>query len=285
MEILDSNESNGNNNYYIVKDEDDRKYVCLHVVNGKFAIYDYEHHDIISKWTWSANNGTACSVLKQEHLALYPDLPYEVNKLIYMHLLIKEYCLKQHKESDKDVLHHINERRRDNRHENLIWVSKNQQRALLKKIGKLAKPPVEIRPTMPFLPKFCKWINAKKAFWISDHPANFVAVENKTQNHKYIESLKGKKHTIQEKFDDFVKKYEALMSNPFGGQENFYKYLEFQEMLEITNKQLCVLVSSKAIESISSARTSFSNNEIDEEDSENPLTPDSTVERIKLIDI
>jgi hypothetical protein len=135
--ILDSNESNGNNNYYIVQDENERKYVVMHIINGKYCIYDYEFHDIIKVFgTWYANNGTACCILKPQHIEAIPDLPFELNKLVYMHILIKEYCLKEPKQNEKHVLHHINERRRDNRRENLIWVSKNQQRALLKKIGK-----------------------------------------------------------------------------------------------------------------------------------------------------
>ena len=252
LELVSCNECNGNNNYYVVRDPSaERDFVAMHVVNGKFALYDYEFHDVISKFErWSPNNGYACSVLKQEHVEALPgilELGYEVNKIIYMHTLIKDYCLKQPKENEKHVLHHVNEKRRDNRRDNLIWVSRNQQRALLKKIGKLAKPPVEIRPIMPYLPKFCRWINAKKAFWISDHPANFVAVENKEQKHKYIESMKGKKHTVQRKFEDFLEKYNALMANPFGGQESFPAYLRFQEHLEYTYREIVLKASNVAI--------------------------------------
>jgi hypothetical protein len=253
MEIIDSNESNGINNFYIVKDNlSNRKYVVMHIVNGKFAIYDYEHHDVISKFKWSPNNGYACCLLKQEYIDLLPDITesYEINRLIYMHLLIKEYCLKLPKENEKHILHHINERRRDNRKENMIWISKNQQRALLKKIGKFSKPPVEIRPIMPFLPKHCKWINAKKTFWIDSHPACFLAVEKKEQKHKYIESLKGKKWTIKQKFDDFIKKWEILMQKPYGGQPSFYSYIDFIKHLELSNKDIITLVSAKAMENL-----------------------------------
>ena len=250
-EIIDCNETNGHNNYYIVQDNKmNRKYVVMHIVKGKFAIYDYEYHDVLKKWAWFPCNGAASSMLRQEHLDIFPDLPYELNKMVYMHLIIKEYCMKNIKDNDKQVLNHINERRRDNRRENMIWVSKNQQRALLKKIGKLAKPPVEIRSQMPLLPKFCKWINAKKAFWIDSHPACFLAVENRQQGHKYIESMKGKKHTVQEKFDDFLKKYETLMAKPFGGQPSFPAYLEYLDMLEKTNKEIVTFVSAKAIKSM-----------------------------------
>lgn len=254
LEIVGCNECNGNNNYYIVRDvEADRNYVVMHIVNGKFTVYDYEFHDVITKFErWSPNNGCACSVLKQEHVDALPgmlELGYEVNKMVYMHALIKDYCLKQPKENEKHVLHHINEKKRDNRRENLIWVSRNQQRALLKKIGKLAKPPVEIRPIMPYLPKFCRWINAKKAFWISDHPANFVAVENKEQKHKYIESMKGKKHTVERKFEDFLEKYSALMAKPFGGQDSYPAYLQFQEHLDYTYREIVLKASGVAIAS------------------------------------
>ena len=247
--IVDSNEANGNNFYYIIEDtEVNRKYVVMHVVKGKFAIYDYEHHDVISKFTWQPCNGMAVCMLREQHLALFPDMPYQVNRLIYMHLVIKDYCMKEPKNTDKHVLHHINERCRDNRRENMIWIHRNCHRALLKKIGKCWKPPVECREKMPFLPKFCRWINAKKLFRCENHPANFIAVENKQEKHKYIESLKGKKHTLQAKFEDFVQKYEALMNKPFGGQESYYKYEEFKESLEKTNKALCVIASTKAME-------------------------------------
>lgn len=252
LDIASYNECNGNNNYYIINDiSAERAYVVMHIVNGKFTVYDHEFHEVISKFErWSPNNGYACSVLKQEHVDSLPgilELGYELNKIIYMHTLIKDYCLKQPKDNEKHVLHHINERRRDNRRENLLWVSRNQQRALLKKIGKLGKPPVEIRPIMPYLPKFCRWINAKKAFWISDHPANFLAVENKEQKHKYIESMKGKKHTVQQKFEDFIKKYNDLMAKPYGNQESFPAYLQFQDHLEFTYHQLVFKASSVAI--------------------------------------
>jgi hypothetical protein len=247
MDLIELNEINGNNNYYIINTENNEKYGVMHIVNGKFAIYDFEYHNIIIKFKWHPNNGYACCLLKDEHFELLPDLPFEKNKLIYMHLLIQEYCLKIEKPDDRHVLHHINERRRDNRKQNMIWVTKNQQRALLKVIGKLAKPPVEIRPIMPYLPKHCKWINAKKSFWIDSHPACFLAVENKEIKHKYIESLKGKKWTIQQKFDDFIKKYEALMNKPYGGKENYYKFLEFKKELEISNKLIVEFVTAKAI--------------------------------------
>ncbi len=251
LEVISFNECNGTNNYYIIKDENDRQYVVMHIIKGKFAIYDYEYHDVVSKFCpYYPNNGYACSIVRQHHKDQFPDLPFEVNKMMYMHLLIKIYCLKEPTDNEKHVLHHINERKRDNRRENLIWLTKNQQRALLKKIGKLYKPPVEIRPIMPELPKFCRWINAKKSFWIDSHPACFLAVENKEQKHKYIESLKGKKWTIQQKFEDFQKKYDALMAKPYGGKESFPKYLEFQEMLEKTNKQLVTLASSIAISNL-----------------------------------
>lgn len=252
MEIIDSNESNGTNNYYIVRDRDDRKYVVMHVVNGKFAVYDYEFHEIVSSFRWSPNNGYACCVLRDHNFERFPDLPFEVNKICYMHVLIKEYCLKEPKENEKHVLHHVNERRRDNRKENLVWISRNQQRALLKKIGKLGKPPVEIRPIMPELPKFCRWINAKKAFWISDHPACFLAVENKEQKHKYIESKKGKKHTVMEKFEDFLQKYDAMMSKPYNGHESFYKFLEFQHGMIESYKELTLQASSRAMMGVAS---------------------------------
>jgi len=248
LELISYNECNGTNNYYIIKDENDRQYVVMHIIKGKFAIYDYEYHDVVSKFCpYYPNNGYVCSIVRQHHIDQFPDLPFEVNKMMYMHLLIKLYCIKEPSVNEKHVLHHINERRRDNRRENLIWVSKNQQRALLKKIGKLYKPPVEIRPIMPELPKFCRWINAKKSFWIDSHPACFLAVENKEQKHKYIESLKGKKWTIQQKFEDFQKKYDALMAKPYGGQESFPKYLEFQDILDKSNKELIMLASSTAI--------------------------------------
>lgn len=248
-QLVAHNELNGNNNYYIIKD-DNKTYVLMHIVQGKFAIYDYEYHDLILKLgPWHPNNGTACFVLRQHHIDAVPDLPYEVNKLVYMHLLIKEYCLKEQSTNEKHILHHLNERKRDNRKENLIWITKNQQRALLKKVGKFYKPPVEVRNIMPELPKHCRWINAKKSFWIDSHPACFLAVENKEQKHKYIESMKGKKHTIQVKFADFMEKYNSLMCKPYGGQESYYKFIEFQRALEATNKSMSMFVSNIAIKS------------------------------------
>jgi hypothetical protein len=126
---------------------------------------------------------------------------------------------------------------------------------------------------MPFLPKHCKWINAKKSFWIDSHPACFLAVENKEIKHKYIESLKGKKWTIQQKFDDFLKKYETLMSKPYGGKENYCKFLEFKNSLEISNKLIVEFVTAKAIACCVEADTenitnAFKASTIEEDDDE-----------------
>lgn len=207
-------------------------YVCVHIINEKYAIYDYEVHNVISLFDWFPNNGYACSMLREEHLAQLPDFPYEVNKMIYMHSVIKEYCFNHTKTNE--VIHHINEKRRDNRIENLIYISKNSQRALLKKIGKLNKPPSCLREHMPVLPKFCKWINAKRCFRIDSHPACFFAVENKEQKHKYIESLKGKQ-TLHEKLEDIIVKYDLLLSKPFYGFESFIKYEEFKNTMTESN--------------------------------------------------
>lgn len=230
MEVISFNEHNGTNNYYIVRDVCNRMYVVMHIVNGKFAIYDFEFHDVIEKFTWNPNNGYACSILRQEHVQMFPEMAtmFEVNRIIHMHALIKRYCMKE----EGEVIHHINGRMRDNRGANLIWISQNQQRALIKPVGKLHKPPVEFRDRMPLLPPFCKWINAKKTFRIEGHPACFAAVERGEQKHKYIESLKGNKHSLQSKFEDFVRKYEELMGRPFGGQESYVAYMDLKASLE-----------------------------------------------------
>jgi hypothetical protein len=91
---------------------------------------------------------------------------------------------------------------------------------------------------MPELPPFCRWINAKKLFRIDSHPACFLAVEKNEAVHKYIDSLKSKKYTIQEKFNDFIKKWYDLIDKPYGGQASFPKYLEFKTMLENSYKEL-----------------------------------------------
>jgi hypothetical protein len=72
-------------------------------------------------------------------------------------------------------------------------------------------------------------------------------VENKQQKHKYIESLKGKKWTIQQKFEDFVKKYEALMAKPFNGFNSYYEFIEHQAHLENTNKAIVMFVTSQVV--------------------------------------
>lgn len=244
MQVIGFNEQNGTNNYYVVQDEGCRDYVVMHIVNGKFAIYDFEYHDVIKKLIWNPNNGYACSILRKEHIELFPNLNmFEVGKMVYMHDLIKLYCLKE--SGGEKVVHHINGRMRDNRKENLVWLSKNEHRALLQPARKLAKPPVEFREVMPQLPRFCKWINAKKTFRIENHPACFAAVERGEQKHKYIESLKGNKHSLQSKFDDFVKKYEELLSRPFGGQESFVKFEELQSSLE--KQRHCIVVCAREV--------------------------------------
>lgn len=240
LQVVSKNEDNGLNNYYVIEDGD-RKYVAMHVVNGKFALYDYEFHDVISKFTWFPNNGFACTIPREDHKETFPDLPYELNRQMFMHLLIKEYLLAQNKENDKQVLHHINECKRDNRKENMIWVSKNQQRALLKK-GKLSKAPPEVRHLSLELPRNVRWINAKKEYRIDCHPVNFLMVENKEVKHKYVESLKGKKWTMLQKYEDMLKKYEEMMRKPYGGQESYYKYLEHKAHMIKTRRELLMSV-------------------------------------------
>lgn len=234
MEVLEFNENNGFNNYYVVRDLDERLYVVMHIVNGKFAIYDHEFHDVVGKFRWNPNNGYACTILRREHLESVPDLEgvFEIDRMVHMHVLIKKYCMNECDEEGV-VVHHINGRLRDNRKENLIRLSINQHRALMKPSGvKLYKPPVELRNVAPVLPEFCKWINAKKAFRMEGHPACFAAVERGQQPHKYIESLKGKKHNLVEKYKDFMVKYDALMNEPFGGQNSYWSYLDFKNKLE-----------------------------------------------------
>ena len=247
MEVISFNENNGLNNYYIVRDVNSRLYVAMHIVNGKFAIYDHEYHDVVSKFSWNPNNGYACAVLRREHLEKFPDLAdvFEIDRMLYMHALIKKYCMKQCDE--EGVIHHVNGRMRDNRKENLIWVSANQHRALLKPAGKLYKPPVELRGKCPVLPEFCKWINAKKAFRLEGHPACFAAVERGEIKHKYIESLKGNKHGIESKYMDFMQKYEALMGNPFGGQDSYWTYLDQKKALEILYHEIVATARKQAM--------------------------------------
>jgi len=244
LQLIESNTDEKNNNYFVVAvsgaGEADKKYVLMHIIKGKYAIYDYEFHDIIKCFKWQPNNGYACCLLKDIHFEKLPDLPFQKNKLVYMHILIQEYCLKIKSPvpSERYVLHHINERMRDNRKENMIWVSNNQHRALMIKIGKLYKPPAELREQMSELPPFCRWINAKKLFRIDSHPACFLAVEKNEAVHKYIDSLKSKKYTIQQKFNDFIIKWSDLMAKPYGGQDSFPKYLEFKTMMENSYKEL-----------------------------------------------
>ena len=249
IQLIESNIDNLSNNYFVVTVGSEaigseaavgRSYVLLHIIKGKYAIYDYEFHDVVKCFKWQANNGYACCLLKDEHFEKLPDLPFQKNKLVYMHTLIQEYCLKipSPVPSERYVLHHINERCRDNRKENMIWVSNNQHRALMIKVGKLYKPPSEIRVQMPELPPFCRWINAKKLFRIDSHPACFLAVEKNESVHKYIDSLKSKKYTIQEKFNDFIKKWYDLIDKPYGGHASFPKYLEFKTMMENSYKEL-----------------------------------------------
>lgn len=250
MEVINFNETNGLNNYYILRDADGRDYVAMHIVNGKFAIYDHEFHDVIEKFTWNPNNGYACSILRKEHLELFPDMAvmFQIDKMVYMHSLIKQYCMRQN--AGEQVIHHINGRLRDNRKDNLIWLSRNQQRALMKPVGKLYKPPVELRCVTPFLPEFCKWVNAKKAFRIEGHPACYAAVESGEQKHKYVESLKGKKHSLQSKYVDFVKKYDVLMNMPFGGKESYGEYVDFKGVLEETWQGIVHCARQKAMASL-----------------------------------
>jgi len=239
--VVAKNEDNGLNNFYVIADGE-KKYVAMHIVNGKFALYDFEYHDIISKFSWFPNNGYSCTILRQEHLNMFPDLPFEVNRQMMMHLLIKEYILGEVKANDKQVLHHINECKRDNRIANMVWVSKNQQRALLKK-GKLNKAPPEVRHLATELPRNVRWINAKKEYRIDSHPVNFLMVENKEVKHKYVESLKGKKWTMLQKYEDMLKKYEVMMTTkPYGGHDNYYKFLEHKEKMIKTRRDLLMAV-------------------------------------------
>lgn len=235
MEVISFNENNGVNNYYVVQAVNGRSYVAMHIVNGKFAVYDYEFHDVISAFVWNPNNGFACTVLRKQHLDTFPDLAavFEIDRVLYMHALIKQYCLKE----TGEVIHHINGRMRDNRKENLIWVSANQHRALYKEVGKLHKPPFELREIAQVLPEFCKWINAKKLFRMEGHPVCFAAVERGELKHKYIESLKGKQ-SLQDKFADFMAKYAEIMAKPFGGQRNYGEYVEFKRLLETQWKEI-----------------------------------------------
>lgn len=249
-ELLDKCDNNDINSYYVIQDNvKDMAYVAMHIINGKFAIYDHRFHWIISRFKWYPNNGYACTVLKKEHLDEFPDLPFEVNKQMMMHMLIKVYLLKEPKiinnkhDEFRTVFHHINDRRRDNRVENLMWIGRYEQISILKK-GKLYKPPVEVRHLCPELPKYCKWINAKRCYRIDEHPVIFVMVREKKSKHKYIESKKGKKHTPLEKFRDVMAKHSMLQNSPYYDNPTYIGFLEKMNRLETENREIVDFVKS-----------------------------------------
>jgi hypothetical protein len=259
LEIIDSDE--GYNEYYILNDKfTNRKYVAMHIVNGKFAFYNHEFHDIIKIFKWYPNNGYASSILRQEHIDQIPDLPLEndpgrkktfktemispfaLNRQIYMHLLIKIYILGEPKillnkhDEFRTVFHHINGWNRDNRIDNMMWIGRYEQISIFKVFGKLFKPPVEVRHLSMYLPKYVKWINAKRCYRIDEHPVIFTLVKSGESKHKYWSSLIGKKTTPIEKYLDVMQKYEQLQNTPYYQFPTYVAFLEKMEQLKLENK-------------------------------------------------
>jgi hypothetical protein len=240
MNLIEYNESNGTNDYYVVD-----KYVVMHIVKGKFAIYDYEFHaKVLDFCPFYPNDGYACMMIKQKHLDLYPEMNLQLNTLLYMHVLLMNLDGRSETNETDKIIHHINERRRDNRRENMIWMSKNVSIALCKKFGKANKPPMETRHICAELPPFCHWINAKKAFWIDCHPACFLAVNNREQKHKYIESIRGKKWTVEQKLTDILSKYDKLLMKPFGNQSSFHNYMNLLNTLATSHNDIIQFVQN-----------------------------------------
>jgi hypothetical protein len=264
IEILESYENTDINDYYIVIDKNtNRKYVVMHIINGKYSIYDHEYHPIISLFKWYPNNGYACSILRTEHLEKINDLPYteegvhkslkirermhlppfELNRQIFMHILIKAYILKEPKfienkhDEFRTVFHHINGWNRDNRIENIMWIGRYEQLSIFK-IGKLFKPPVEVRHLSMELPKYVKWINAKRCYRIDEHPVIFRMVKEGTSKHKYITSHIGKKTTPLQKYTDVMEKYEKLQNSPYYHFPTYINFLETMEKLKEENKEI-----------------------------------------------
>lgn len=242
-EIVEICETNGLNNYYILLDTiKNSKYVVMHIVNGKFAIYDYIYHNIIKEFKWYPNNGNACTILEQIHIDKYPDLLklFELKTQLMMHVLIKVYLLKEPKiitnkhDDFRIVLHHINGKCRDNRVENLMWIGKYEQLSIFK-TGKLNKTPIEVRYLSEELPKYVKWINAKRCYRIDEHPVIYVMVKNKEIKHKYICSLIGKKSTALQKYNDVMKKYKVLQQTPYYDNDTYQSFLDKMNRLEKEN--------------------------------------------------
>lgn len=213
-------------------------YVALEICNQKFAIYDYEFHWFISKFKWYPMNGYATMKIKQEVLNEFPDLPFELNQNISMDNIIKTYLLKQPKiinnkhDEFRIVLHHCNNKLRDNRTKNIMWFGKYEQKSI-QSIQKIYKPPIEVRHLSMFLPKYCKWINAKKCYRIDEHPSIFYMIKTGDSKHKYIESLKGKKHTPLQKYIDVMEKYEMLEHRPFYDCNSYIDFIQKMNRLNI----------------------------------------------------
>jgi hypothetical protein len=287
MELIqtESNLTNNINDYYVVQDKlTNRKYVVMHIINGKFAIYDYDFHDVIKIFKWYPNNGYACSILKQEHVDQLENLPaapagtkksikrrerkallqkegkdpfpFEINRPIFMHLLIKVYILNEPQvinnkhDEFRTVFHHINGWKRDNRIENIMWIGRFEQISIFKVFGKLYKPPPEVRYLNMYLPKYVQWINAKRCYRINEHPVIFQMVRLGTSKHKYIESKKGKKHTAYEKYIDVMEKYEMLQNSPYYTYPSYINFLETMEYLKLDYKTITGFVIDSINQSV-----------------------------------
>ena len=234
-----------NENDYLIKDLlTEKEYVAIHIINGKFSIYDYKHHDIISLFKWYPNNGYACAILKEEHLIKLPDIlgVFELNKQIHMHLLIKVYILKEPKiinnkhDDFRTVFHHINGWCRDNRESNIMWIGRYEQVSILK-TGKLNRSPYLDKE----LPKYVKWINAKKCYRIDEHP---VIIKSSTP-HKYIESKKGVRYSESEKYFDVIEKYNVLQNTGYYNYETYNLFLETIEKLKNENNEIMDIIKSR----------------------------------------
>lgn len=227
------------NAHFIIQYKD-AKFVAMHIVKEKWGIYDHQYHDVVKQFAWKSNNGYFVTRITHDNKTLFPNLPYNILQEVRLDRLIMEYLenqpcpktLDSKKKTANYVIEHINNMSRDNRLENLRWITVRHYDDVRHPKFYWKKVPKQLKDMgITTYPKYIKWLDKHNAFVIDDHPLKLLDHEHDRRNNIRIFSSKAKAVTPYDKLCEIQNMLADLNKREYMGYTSFDEFCEYQNVL------------------------------------------------------